>query len=787
MKQALDQALSSVIQAVFGGVLGKRAAVIEGEVVTRGLAGDVQILRDEHGVPSIVAGSEDDAWFGLGFCHGQDRAGQLEILLRTVRGTLAEIAGPEALPIDRLSRRLDLRGVGRSQLRAARPEVRAQIEAYARGVNAGTTHGGPRAHDLVLFGCAPTPFEPEDAQGLMVMLCFALASNWDAELVRLEMLSLDGEEALRSLDAPYPAHLVSSLPPYAAVGPSAERLAHDLQALAHVLPLGGASNAWAVDGSRTTSGRPILAADPHLEPLVPPHWYLAHLVAPGLRVRGACFVGIPGFAVGHNEQVAWGVTAAHADNTDLFLEEIGPDGRSIREGDRFVPCRERLEAILIKGGETVVERVLETPRGPIVGPAFDGAHAALSIRATWRDPRRYTGLLRAQHAKSTEEMQALFQEAAASSVCVISADVEGHIGWRLGVEIPRRKRGFGTLPLPGWEEGNGWEESYVPFAEMPFTLDPPEGYVATANNAPSHEPTPYLGVDWLDGYRQQAIVEALAGKRDWDLASMTALQRSVRSIPWEELRPTILCAEGSAGVSRAVALLRAWDGQMSHDSIGASVYALFIAEITRRVVEQKAPRTARRALGEGFNPMLPHNTMFARRLGHIVRLLREQPPGFFAGGWAAPIAASLEAAVERLTAHRGAAESAWAWGEVRPLRLVHLFSRVNPLLDRVFGIGPLPGRGDSSTIVQGTVDLLDPLKSALGIPNLRAVIDLGDLPRSRFSLLGGQSGNPLSPHYQDQVAPFAEAGVELSWSDESVALRARHRLCLRATGLIPPR
>ena len=294
-------------------------------------------------------------------------------------------------------------------------------------------------------------------------------------------------------------------------------------------------------------------------------------------------------------------------------------------------------------------------------------------------------------------------------MCLISADVQGHIGFRLAVEIPRRKRGFGTLPLPGWEEANDWEEGYLPFADMPFTLDPPEGYVATANNAPSHEPTPYLGVDWLDGYRQRAIVEALAGRRDWDLESMTALQRSVRSIPWEELRPTLLCAEGSAGVLRAVALLRAWDGQMSHDSIGASVYALFIAEITRRVVEQKAPRTARRALGEGFNPMLPHNTMFARRLGHIVRLLREQPPGFFAEGWAAPIAASLEAAVQRLGAQRGAAESAWAWGEVRPLRLVHLFSRVNPLLDRVFGIGPLPGRGDSSTIVQGTVDLLDPL------------------------------------------------------------------------------
>ena len=168
MKKALDDALSSVIRRFFGGALGKRPSKVDGEVRTRGTSGEIVIHREIHGVPSIVAANEMDAYFGLGFCHGQDRAGQLEILIRTVRGTLSEIAGPEALPIDRLARRIGFRRVGRGQLAAARPEVREQIEAYARGVNAGTHLGGPRAHDLVLFGCDPTPFEPEDSQGLMV-------------------------------------------------------------------------------------------------------------------------------------------------------------------------------------------------------------------------------------------------------------------------------------------------------------------------------------------------------------------------------------------------------------------------------------------------------------------------------------------------------------------------------------------------------------------------------------------------------------------------------------------
>jgi penicillin amidase len=781
MKTALDGALSSIVRGAFTGALGKRLARIDGEVRTRGIDADVRIHRDDLGVPSICASSELDAWFGLGFCHGQDRAGQLEILVRTVRGTLAEIAGQEALPIDRLSRRLGFRRVGRGQLAVARPEVRAQLEAYARGVNAGTRLGGPKAHDLTLFGCEPTPFEPEDAQGLMVMLCFALASNWDAELLRLEMLALDGPEAVVALDAPYPAHLPSSLPPYAAVGPAAERLAADLRAMSHVMPLGGASNAWAIAGARTTTKKPILASDPHLEPLAPPHWYLAHLVAPGVRIRGACFVGVPGFAVGHNPHVAWGITAAHADNTDLFVEEIGPDGASVREGDRFVPCEVRLEAIRVKGEPTVVERVLETPRGPIVGPAFEGAHAGLSFRATWLDHRRYTGLLRAQHAKSAHEIQELFREASASTVCVVSADVEGHIGWRLAVEAPKRREGHGTIPLPGFQEGVGWEPDYVPFDEMPHTLDPVEGYVATANNAPTHEDGHYFGVDFLDGYRQRSIVEALAAREDWDLDKTLELQRSVRSIPWEEIRSHVLAAEGGDDVRRAVSLLREWDGHMAHDSVGASVYALFVAELTRRVVERKAPKTARRALGEGFNPVLPHNTMFARRLGHLVYLIRRQPDGFFEQGWPSAIAASLEASVRTLRARRGQEVKAWTWGDARPLKLTHLFSRVNPILDRIFGIGPLPGRGDSSTIVQGTVDLLEPLGNALGVPNLRVVIDLAELGRSRFAVLGGQSGNPLSPYYRDQVEGFDAGAFELAWTDSDVGRRSRHELRLVRT------
>lgn len=776
----MSSAASRVLQTAFRGILGKRLARLSGDVRVTGVHADVSIHRDDLGVPSIVARSDEDAWFGLGYCHGQDRAGQLEILIRTVRGTLSEIAGPDAVPIDRLSRRLGFRRVARQQLAYARAEVDRQIRAYARGINAGVRTGGSsKAHDLVLFGCNPTPFEPEDAQGIMVMLCFALAANWDVELLRLEMLRKDGPRAVELLDACYPAHLRVSGFADAKFGPSVERLASDLRAMAEVLPIGGASNAWAVAGARTKSGKPILAADPHLEPVVPPHWYLAHMVTPKWRVRGASFMGIPGFAVGHNERVAWGVTAAHADNTDLFVEELGPND-TLREGDRFVPCEHRLEAIRVKGGETIVDKVHVTPRGPMVGEAFDGAGVGLSISATWLSARPYTGLLLAHRATSAKDIQELFRDASASSVCLVSADVDGGIGYRLSVEIPVRKRGFGKVPLAGWEPNTGFHEELVPFEKLPRVLDPKEGYVATANNAPGPAGEPYFGADFLDGYRHTRIVDLLSARTDWDLETSLEAQRDVRSLPWDEMREAVLGAPVATGDGDAVsarAILAAWDGRMAEDSIGASVYAFFTSDLTKKLVETVAPNTAKRALGEGFNPMLPHNTMIGRRVGHLARMMRERPHGTF-DDWPAAIAASLAGAIRALRELRGEDRARWAWGDVRPLRLMHLFSRVNPLLDRIFGLGPVRGSGDSSTVAQGAIDLLSPAGNPLGVPNLRAVIDLADLARSRFSILGGQSGNPASTHYGDQMKAFGEGGVELAWGEGDAKARSKHLLRL---------
>lgn len=364
-------------------LLGRRSPITTGRLRVPGPRGRVTIRRDDAGVAYVEADRDEDAWYAIGFCHGQDRAFQLELLLRVVRGTLAEVVGPEALPVDRLSRRIGFRRLAAAQRPALDDDVRRQIDAYARGCADGATVGcRRRAHERVLLGIRPTPWEPDDVLATGQFLAFALGTNWDAELLRLRLLVHDGPEALAALDLAFPAWLPVAAPPSPPAEPAVERLASDLALLRGVAGVAAGavgSNAWALAPSRTATGRPILAADPHLNPVLPSYWYLAHVRTPEWAASGATFVSQPMFPLGHNDVAAWGATVAHMDNTDLFCEAIGRDGRSVREGDRYVRCEARREMIRAKGAPDVVEEVLVTPRGPIVSPALGDDAGARSI------------------------------------------------------------------------------------------------------------------------------------------------------------------------------------------------------------------------------------------------------------------------------------------------------------------------------------------------------------------------------------------------------------------------
>jgi penicillin amidase len=753
-------------------LLGRRLPQTHGSLRVAGLHGLVAIHRDRWGIPHIEADSEDDAYFAIGFCHGQDRTFQLELQQRVARGTLAEMVGPRALPVDRLSRRIGFHHAAARQWPHLAPDVQSMLQAYAAGVTAGGTVGLPRPpHEFALLRRRPSPWSPLDSLGLMKLISFNLASNWDVELVRLKVLQEDGPEALAAVDPVYASWLPVTMPPGQPAGKAIDALADDLALFAAVAQVGGGSNNWVVSPARTTTGRPLLANDPHLEARLPPHWYLVHVRTPQHSFAGATFLGGPSVQAGHNGVAAWGTTAGLVDNTDLFLEHLGPDGASVRESDCFVPCEVREEHIAIRGGGSVSERVLVTPRGPIISPALPECPTALSLRAVWLDPLPVDGQLRLHRVRRFEDFREAARHWPATSQSLVYADASGTIGYQLFGQVPRRRKGHGLLPAAGWDPEAGWEPDLVPLEQMPSAVNPEAGFLATANNQLVPDGSgPFLGADWLDGYRVASISRRLGERSDWDVPSTQALQMDQQALAWEDIRETVLSAPAADDDSRqALDLLRGWDGRVADDAPAASVYELFVAEMASRTVRARAPRAHAWALGRATGPLLPFNFFCYRRTGHLARLLRTQPPGWLPRPWGEEIAAALAAVVARLRREHGPDPARWGWGRIRPLVMHHPFTRAAPRLSTVFNFRPIPYGGDADTINQGAALPLDPLAPVDNIASLRMVVDVGAWHNSRFSLPGGQSGNPLSPHYEDLFPLWRRGeGVPIAWTPEEV-------------------
>jgi penicillin amidase len=758
--------------------LGKRLPITSGDLRVQGLGGPVTIRRDRYGIPMIEAGSESDALFALGFCHAQDRAIQLEVLLRVGRGTVAEMAGAQALAVDRVSRRVGFRYAADQQWPALSDKNRALLTAYTDGINAGYACGLTlRPHEFVVLRTTPTNWEPADVLAFTKLQCWFMASNWDVELARLRVLLADGPAALLALD-PLSTE-------YSVLGtrylPAVDRLQEDLNALQEMLPLGRGSNNWVIAPSRTETGRPILCNDPHLAAQLPAPWYLVSIRTPDWSVAGASFVGSPSIPCGHNGFAAWGVTAGLTDNTDLFLEELRRDGDAwqYRQGDRWLPCAMRREVIRIRGAESVTEEVLSTARGPIINPVLFDTPEALSLRAVWLDALPLDGWLTAMRAKSFGEFREPFRQWPGFPMNLVYADVTGKTAWQLAGQLPIRKRGNGLVPLAGWDDRNGWQPDLVPFDEMPVVEDPPEGFFATANNRPpQNQGGPFLGLDFLDHYRHQVIVEELRNRAQWDLEGAAGIQQCVRSIPWREMRDAVLATPSDRPtVTDALNRLRAWDGRVSADSRAAALFELFLAKAAEKVARAKAAKSWKWAAGAGASGLNAYSFFGFRRVAHLVSLIRRQPEGWFSRGWPWELANSLNDAVTHL-------DSTWGdcpWGKARPLTLEHLLMHRTPLRS-AFNVGPVPIGGDEHTPCHASVLPLDPLGPVRSLPNLRAVIDVGEWSNSRFALAGGASGNPFSPHYTDLFELWRTGqGVPIAFTPQEVRAATVQELRLSST------
>src|SRR4051794_24339204 len=455
----------------------------KGTIALDGLEGPVRVRRDRWGVPHVEAEHAADVWFAEGFCHGQDRLFQLDFYRRAVCGRVAEMAGEEGLPIDRLMRTLGIRRVAEREEAALAPELRALLERFCEGVNAAAASATAMPFEMQLLRLEWKPWQPVDILSLGKLLAFGLSTNWERELLRADMLRALGPELTARLDPAYPAD--NPIVTQEAWSGDGLAIVEQIDAVRRSMGLAAeasGSNNWAVSGAHSATGGPLIAGDPHLPPSMPGIWYQNGLRHRDRFVRGASLPGMPGIYMGQNNDVCWTFTNVMADVQDLFVERI--EGDSYLFEDEWRPLDVVREEIVVKGrSEPGVLEVRSTHHGPIVNEALgadDGEPLALAFQ-TLRESTAFEAAFELLDIPSGPELVAQLEGHTSPASNMVWADRQGSIGYKLIGRLPRRRGGCPDLPKPGWSGEFEWEGT-VPYEELPEVVDPECGYVITANN-----------------------------------------------------------------------------------------------------------------------------------------------------------------------------------------------------------------------------------------------------------------------------------------------------------------
>ena len=744
-----------------------------GRVRVAGLRHSIRIVTDPRGVPTIRAGSFDDALFGLGWAHARDRLWQMELQRRVGSGRLAEALGAKLLPTDRFLRTVGFRRAAEAALRALSPEARGRLSAYRSGVNAYLASSMARPIETTILRISVTPFDEADCLVWSKLMAWDLAGNAVSELRRAHLIARVGPDRADQLLAPAPAvptilrdeewQLPVAPAPASPARPrsrtrrggsrAAWQALEDAFALSEGLNFGGeavGSNNWVVAGSRTRSGKPLLANDPHLGLRTPSLWYLARLEAPGIAVEGATLPGLPGIIIGHNDRIAWGVTNLEPDVQDLFVERVDPKdpARYLWKGQSLA-FETRTEILHVRGGADVRLSVRTSVHGPIVTDVISGAdrlRAPVSLRWTGLDADDRTGeaFLTLDEAKDWRSFLAAVSLLHAPAQNFVYADVDGHIGYTASGAIPLRPRSDGLLPTPG--DGEDDWSGYIPFERLPRTLDPPRGYIVTANNRVVSDAYPWpIARDWPEPYRARRIEDRILATPRLTREDVRAIQLDRVSYQARELLPLLLDTNPADKESRAaLARLRGWKGDFAPDSAPAAIYAAWYAALSAMPEDELGEPAAAGVRSRFLIQALTSESPWC----DDVRTPRRETCADFK-------TATLSRAVVLLRTRLGADQRKWFWERLHRARFPHAAFDGVPVLSRLFSLETGQG-GDASTVNVGAYRRDGTFRMTDG-PSYREIIDLADLPASQYVHTTGPSGNPFSAGYRDFL-PLWKAG-----------------------------
>ena len=760
--------LAVLLLIVSGGYVFVRRSFpkADGAIQVAGLKSKVEVYRDQHGIPHLYADNLEDLFFAQGYVHAQDRLWQMEFNRRIGNGTLSEVLGETTLSTDRFLRTIGLHRAAKADWAVLDDQTRLALESYAAGVNAFIeSHEDKLPLEFTILGFKPAPWTPLDTLVWGKVMAWDLSGNWETELLRAELLDRLGEEKVQDLLPPYPDEGPFIIPPeaksYAGLGAGILDEYAKVEAFFDWGGEGIGSNNWVVDGTKTTTGTPLLANDPHLGLGLPSIWYEMGLHGGGFDLVGASFPGAPWVIIGHNQHIAWGMTNVGPDVQDLYIEKVNPSNPYQYETQgQWEDMEVVQEEIKVKGrDEPVVLKVRLTRHGPIINDVVESlkdSPQALAFRWTALEGGRLLqSVYMLNQARNWEDFRAALRHWVVPAQNFVYADVEGNIGYQTPGDIPIRANGQGLVPVPGWTGEYEWT-GYIPFDELPSAYNPPTHFVVTANNKVVPDDYPYfISYEWSAPYRAQRIVHLLTAKDKLSVQDFCQIQADTYSVPGEKLVPYLLDLEPQGMLEeQAMEQLRAWDFRNEVDSPGAAIFQVYYLQLVENTFADE--------LGE---------ELFEDYLGrdefHHVALerLMEQPnsPWFddmstSEGEGRDEIARrSFEGAIAYLSDRFGGTPSQWTWGQLHTMTFVH-----NPLgqsgigpLEMLFNRGPFPARGSGCTVDAASFPYTEPFAMNNGV-SYRQIIDLGDWGNSLFIHTTGQSGHPLHRHYADMTDPWQD-------------------------------
>ncbi len=741
-------------------------AIHEGETSVGGVDGPITVVRDRWGIPHVRAGSLHDAFFAQGFCMAQDRAWQIEMIRHMARGRAASLINEGLLRLDRQNRRLGFARYAAREWEAQSGEAKSILTAYAEGINE-AVRTQPVPFECRVLGHTMEQWSPVDSLAIIKMV--NSGQQWSSKLRFAQVAAALGDDVAASL--------IPDLPPGTAlITPSGARwtgLPHPFRedislALGEPdgpVPAGGGSNCWVIDGSRTASGSALVAGDPHLPVTLPGQWYVMHIECPEFTVAGPCNPGYPGpVFYGHNRKVAWTMTHAQGDRWDLYRERIrqAPGGPEAEYRGEWYPLTFEDERYEVCGGEPVTARVWFTRHGPVIHGDPEQDDEVVAARWGLAEPAHdidaMAAMLRASNAGEAREALRLY-DSVSGNYCF--ADREGNIGYQYVGRIPKRSPWL--VPVPGWTGTYEWDGD-VPKEELPFENNPANGYLLTANNRTTTPEYPHYLTYVSTRFRAdrlREVVDAHVGL--FTPEDMRAMQADVTSVQARELAEAIAGAQVRGETATSLqALFAEWDGGLAGDS--AAALALHF------VCDALAALTVRRFLA--MVPAAPDTAYTEERRVLHEQLMARSNLMLDGETWDHAIERALEHAAGELKARFGEEMSAWRWDAMHAVQWRHNLGREGELAS-VLNPQPVPVGGDATTPCCTSSDADGMVPHTV---SYRQVFDMSDLNAAQVVIPPGNSGQPGSPHYADNLERWKNVEYHplyVEWRDIEANAEAR--------------